>query len=106
MNQLKAWWAKSRWAVWVVLGVIVAILTLVIRSLLGGKNTGGSGGGGLPPIPKALQEKVERAEEDNLRERVLAKSKADGDRKDIDDIMKIDDGAERRKRLAEKLGKL
>jgi hypothetical protein len=87
-----------------VLGVVVAILTLVLRSILSGKVRLESGG--LPPIPKALQEKVARAEEDNLRERILAKSKADGDRKDIDDIMKIDDGAERRKRFAEKLGKL
>lgn len=106
MNQLKAWWAKSRWAVWVVIGVCFAIMVLVLKSLLNVKPKPGEGGGGLmPPVPKVLQDKVDKAQEDNLVARVTAKVKADDDKKKLDDVMKIDDGAERRKRLAEMLAK-
>lgn len=103
MEKLKAWWAKSRWAVWVALGVIVAILALVLRGMLsGGKSIPG---GGRLPVPKAIQDQVDRAEEDGLRARVQATAKADSQKEQLNEVMKLDDGAERRKRLAEMLSK-
>jgi hypothetical protein len=104
VSQLKAWWAKSRWAVWVVIGVCFAIMVLVLKSLLNVKPKAGEGGL-LPPVPKVLQDKVDKAQEDNLRVRVEAKAKADDDKKQLEAVMRIDDGAERRKRLAEMLAK-
>lgn len=105
MNKLKAWWAKSRWAVWVVIGVIFAIMVLVLRSLGGGKKQQPIGMFSLPPIPKVIQEKVHKAEEDGLRARVEASVKAESEKKQLAEVMAVDDGAERRKRLAEMLSK-
>lgn len=104
MDNLKAWWAKSRWAVWLIIGIIFAIMVLVLRSLLNVKPQPGEPAG-LPPIPKVLQEKVNQAEEDGMRVRVTANAKADEQKKQLDEVLKIDDGAERRKRLAEMLSK-
>jgi hypothetical protein len=107
MNQLKAWWARSRWVVWVVIGVCFAIMVLVLKSLFDVKQKPGAGtdGGLMPAIPKVLQDKVDQAQEDNLTARVTAKVKADEDKKKLDDVLKVEDGAERRKQLAKLLGK-
>lgn len=104
MEKLKAWWAKSRWAVWVVIGVIGAIMVLVLRSILSGKKGGGAKFE-LPPIPQVIQDRVNAAEEDGLRARVAASVKAEGQKEQLAEVLKIDDGAERRKRLAEMLSK-
>ena len=104
MSALKAWWHRSQWVVWVVIGVCAVIMLAVLRSLVL-KKPGGDSGGLLPPIPKAIQERVNQAQEDNLRVRVEAKVKADEQKKQLDDVLKMDDGAERRKRLAEMLAK-
>jgi hypothetical protein len=107
MDQLKAWWAKSRWVVWIVIGVCVAIMVLVLKSLFDVKPKPGAGtdGGLMPAIPKVLQDKVDKAQEDNLTARVTAQVKADEDKKKLEEVMKVSDGAERRKRLAELLAK-
>lgn len=105
MDKLKAWWAKSRWAVWALIGIIFAIMVLVLRSLFQVKGKGDSGKFELPPVPKVIQEKVNKAEEDGLRARVEATAKADEQKKQLAEVLKIDDGAERRKRLAEMLSK-
>lgn len=106
MEKLKAWWAKTRWAVWAVLGVIFGIMVLVFRSLLTSKTSGRTVD--VParlPVPKVLQEKVDKAEEDNLRARVAAEAKATVQKEQLEEVLKIDDGAERRKRLAAMLSK-
>lgn len=101
---LEAWWHRSRWVVWVVIGVCAIIMLAVLRSLVL-KKPGGDSGGILPPVPKAIQDRVNQAQEDNLRVRVEATVKADDQKKQLADVLKIDDGAERRKRLAEMLAK-
>jgi hypothetical protein len=105
MAAFKAWLAKSRWAVWAVVGLLVVIVLAVLRSLLDVKPKSGQAPG-LPPIPKVLQDKVDKAQEDNLRIRVETKVVAEEHKKELEAVMKLDDGAERRKRLAEMLGKL
>ena len=57
----------------------------------------------IPDPPTKLKEKVDRAEEDALRAKVAAKAKADEQRAQLDQVGQIEDGAERRKRLAEML---
>ncbi len=96
MTKLKEWWAKSRWAVWALLGFVVVMLLAMARAFLGKKVIPG-----LPEIPKVLQDKVDKAEEDGLRARVEATTHADDEKKHLDEVLKINDGAERRKRLAE-----
>jgi len=101
MTALKVWWAKSRWAVWAIIGLIAVIMLAVLKSLFfGGKPKVGEADAGLPPVPKALQAKVDKAEEDGLKARVEAVAVAGEQKKQLDEVMKIDDGAERRKRLA------
>lgn len=105
MTALKVWWAKSRWAVWALIGLITVIMLAVLKSLFfGGKPKPGQvAEPGLPPVPKALQEKVNKAEEDALKARVFATVKASEEKAQLAEVLKIDDGAERRKRLAEML---
>ena len=105
MAAFKAWWAKSRWAVWVVIGVLAVVMLAVLRSLFDVKPKPGQPPG-LPPVPKQLQDKVNKAEEDNLVARVESKVKAEEQKKQLQEVMKVDDGTERRKRLAEMLSKL
>lgn len=105
MAAFKAWLAKSRWAVWAVIGLLVVIVLAVLRSLFDVKPKPGQAPG-LPPVPKVLQDKVDKAQEDNLRVRVETKIIVQEQKKELEAVMKIDDGAERRKRLAEMLGKL
>lgn len=102
---VKAWWAKSRWAVWALVGVLVVVVLMVLRSLFDVKPKPGQPPG-LPPVPKVLQDKVDKAQEENLVARVEAKVKADEHKKELETVMAVDDGAERRKQLAALLGKL
>jgi hypothetical protein len=101
MNKLIAWWKTSKWAVFAVLGVVALIVGFVFRSLFTGR-TGGTGPG-IPPPPSAIQQAVEAAHEEALKARIQAKAEADEHTAKVAEISKIDDGAERRKRLAEYL---
>jgi hypothetical protein len=101
---LKNLWAKSRWVVWVIIGAVCVVALVVIRGFLSGKSKSDIPNG-LPPIPKAIQDKVFQAEEDSLKARVTATVKAEEHKKQLAEVLKIDDGAERRKRLAEMLSK-
>ena len=105
MLAFKVWWAKSRWAVWAFIGFLVVVMLAVLKSLLDVKPKPGDPPG-LPPVPKVLQDKVDLAQEDGLRVRVESKVVAEEHKKELEVVMKIDDGAERRKRLAEMLAKL
>lgn len=102
--QVQAWFHRFRWIIWIVIGVCAVIMLFVLRSLVL-KKGGGDSGGLLPPIPKPIQDKVDQALEDNLKVRVEATTKADDQKQQLADVLKIDDGAERRKRLAEMLSK-
>lgn len=105
MATVKAWWAKSRWAVWVAVGVLAVVMLMVLRSLFDVKPKPGQPVG-LPPVPKVLQDKADKAQEENLLARVEAKVKAEEHRKELETVMKIDAGAERRKQLAALLNKV
>lgn len=99
MLKIKEWFAKSRWALWALLGVVVVVLLVVLRNFLDPK--GAEKNPGLPPVPKALQDKIDLAIEDGLKARVTATVRAEEEKKHVDEVMAIPDGAERRKRLAE-----
>lgn len=99
MLLLKEWFAKSRWVLWAILGFLVVLVLAILRGFLDPKKKEAEPG--LPPVPKALQDKVNKAEEDGLKARVEATVKAEEQKKQLDEVLKIDDGAERRKRLAE-----
>jgi hypothetical protein len=109
MTALKVWWAKSKWAVWALLGLGAAIMLAVLYSLFNQKpkpRPGQPTQPGLPPVPKALQDKVDAAEEHALVTQVEARTQAADKKAELTEIAKLDDGAERRKRLAAMLTKL
>lgn len=54
-------------------------------------------------LPKLIQEKLDKANEEYLIEKTKAKLEAEIATKQLEEVTKIDDGAERRKKLAELL---
>jgi len=56
-------------------------------------------------VAKAFQDKVDKAQENALVEKVKATVQAENAHQTLNDILIIDDGAERRKKLAELLSK-
>jgi hypothetical protein len=101
MGKLVAWWKTSRWAVLAFLAALGVILGFVLRSFLGKSAT--TGGPGIPPPPSDLQKAVDAAHEEALKSRIEAAAAADEHKAKLDEIAKIDEGEERRKRLAEYL---
>jgi len=101
MTAFKAWWAKSRWALWVVIGFITSIVLTVLWSLFfSGRPKIVTAGVETSPVVRAIQARVDRAEEDGLRARVEATAVAGERKKRLDEVMLLTDGVERRKRLA------
>lgn len=101
MTRIRALWKRTAWVLWVILAFTFAVLVWVVRGLFNGPKHAGPSR--LPPVPEKLQAKVDQAEEEALKARVEATAKAEEDKRDLEEIGKISDGAERRKRLAEKL---
>lgn len=95
---------RMKWLLLAILALGVVVVTWVLRSLFGGPKA--EGPSRLPPVPPKLQEKVDKAEEEALKARVEAKVTAETDKKELEEIGKIADGKERRKRLADKLKQL
>lgn len=56
-------------------------------------------------LPKLIQEKLDIANEEYLIEKTKAKVEAEIAKKELEEITNIDDGAERRRKLAELLSK-
>jgi len=88
-------------------GVLLAIvLFFVLRGLFNREDATGHKTDVLPEVEDALKERVRAAEEEALVARVEARVEAEGQRKELDAVAEIEDGAERRRRLAEMLRKL
>ena len=92
---LKKWW-------WLLVLVAGGLLTLLFRGLIVDSDKKLV----IPDVPNKLKEKVRKAEEDALVVRVEAKVKADTELKKLEDVKKIDDQAERLKRLSALLNDL
>ncbi len=103
MKRLVSWVKSLRWVAWAVLAVVVVLVIWFVRGLFSGPKTGT---GRLPEVPKKLKEKVAKVEESSLIAKVEARVEADKAKEALDEIAKIDDGKERRKRLAEMLNGL
>lgn len=101
MSQVTTWLKSTKWVLYSVLAVGAGILLLALRHLFYGDKP--TGPGRLPDVPEALRKKVEQAQEEAIKAKVEAKMVAETDKKQVEEILKIDDGAERRKRLADKL---
>lgn len=88
-------------------GVLLAIvLFFVLRGLFTREDEDGTKTDILPEVEDALKERVRVAEEEALVARVEARVEAEQQREELEEIAKVEDGAERRRRLAEMLRKL
>lgn len=106
MKTLKSIWKSGKWIFLVILAVALAVLGFVIRGLFHSPQDSDSGPKRLPDVPQPLKDKVEKAETEALVAKAEAKVTAEKDKKELETIMKVDDGAERRKRLADLLNRL
>lgn len=104
MSRVTTWLKSAKWVLYLAIAIGSGVLLLALRHLFyGAKPTGPSR---LPDVPEALRKKVEQAQEEAIKAKVEAKVVAETDKKQVEEILKIDDGVERRKRLADKLRSL
>jgi hypothetical protein len=103
MSKLKAVLKFSKYIAMAVIGFAVLVVLWSLRTLF---TADPSAPAKLPEVPKKLKEKVEKAEEEALIARVEARVEAAESKKILDEAANIEDGKERRKRLAEQLRRL
>ena len=100
---MQAFLKKTKWVAWAVVGFVAVVVIWTLRGLFNGPRHAGPTV--LPPVPEKLREKVDKAEEEALKAKVEATVKAEEAKEELAEIATISDGAERRKRLAERLRK-
>lgn len=106
--RLKAFWKRSKWAILAIVGALVVVLAFILRGLFTGKSPERKPGEPqpLPAIDERIHEHVRRAEEEAVVARIEATIRADTDLEQLERISKVEDGAERRRRLAAMLRRL
>lgn len=106
--RLKAFWKRSKWVILSVAGALVLVLAFLFRSLFRGKPVERDPlePRPLPSIDERIHERVRVAEEEATVARIEARVRADTDREQLERISQVEDGAERRRRLAAMLRRL
>ncbi len=100
---MKVLWKRFKWVI-IGVGVAIAIaLLFLLRGLFQTEHPDGSKTDPLPEVSEKLKEAVRHAEEEALVARVEARVEAETQKKELEEIGTIEDGAERRRRLAEML---
>jgi len=94
---------SAKWVFWLILISALSVLFSLIRSFFSRSHVPRKN---LPDVSERLKAKVEKVEEDALIARVRARVEAEKAEKRLEEIAKVDDGIERRKRLAEYLSSL
>jgi len=106
--RLKAFWKRSKWVILSVAGVLVLVLAFLLRGLFARKlpERDPLDPKPLPPIDERVHERVKAAEEEATVARIEARVRASTDREQLERISQVEDGAERRRRLAAMLRRL
>jgi len=106
--RLKAFWKRSKWVLIAVAGGVLLVVVFLLRGLFSRKapEPKPDEPQPLPPIDERIVENVRQAEEEATVARIEAKVRADTDREQLERINKVEDGAERRRRLAAMLRRL
>lgn len=106
--RLKAFWKKCKWVILAVAGALTVVLVFVLRGLFTSKQPEPDplDPKPLPKIDERIYERVRVAEEEATVARIEAKVHADTDREQLERINHVDDGAERRRRLAAMLRRM
>lgn len=102
IGQLKT----SKWLIYSLASFAVVMLTLVVRALFTSPGDKDHAKYVLPPAPKALQDAVDKAEEDALKTKVQAAATTDAHTDQLAKIASNPDGVERRKQMAELLNSI
>jgi len=106
--RLKAFWKRFKWVIVSVGGVLLVVLIVLLRILFAKKTPDPVPGDEkpLPPIDERIRERVAQAEEEATVARIEARVRAETDREQLERINQVEDGAERRRRLAAMLRRL
>jgi|WetSurMetagenome_2_1015567.scaffolds.fasta_scaffold107430_2 hypothetical protein len=97
---LLRFWKRSKWVILAVAAVALGVLGVVLRGLVFREPPEGKKVDVLPEVHEAIKEKVQQAEEAALVSRVEARVQAETQTQALQEVMKVEDGAERRRRLA------
>ena len=103
---MKALWKRFKWVIVAVGAAIVLVVLFLLRDLFRHDTPDGSQHDPLPDVGEAVRERVRVAEEEALVARVEARVEAETQKQELEEIGTIEDGAERRQRLAEMLSGL
>lgn len=95
---------QAKWVLYLVIAAVVGLCFAMVAPFIFQRKRGTAEG--LPMLPEGMQRKLDQVHEEALTAKVTAKVKADADRIELAEIIAIDDGKERRRRLAEKLKQL
>jgi len=106
--KLKAFWKRSKWVLIAVAGGVLLVVAFLLRGLFIRRDPAPEPDGPqpLPPIDERIKERVAKVEEEATVARIEAKVRADTDREQLERINQVEDGAERRRRLAAMLRRL
>jgi hypothetical protein len=106
--RLKAFWKRSKWVLIAVAGGVLLVVAFLLRGLFSSRKPEPKPDGSqpLPSIDERVKERVAQAEEEATVARIEAKVRADTDREQLERINQVEDGAERRRRLAAMLRRL
>jgi fatty acid-binding protein DegV len=102
------WLSKHiKWLFWGLIAAVTVFLTVIFKGLkvepkegVRKKKTS------IPPLPEKVKKRVQHAEEQALVVRAKAKAREQVQLEQLETIRKIDNDAERRKRLAELMATL
>lgn len=94
---MKPWWKQLKYVALAILSAVLVVLGIVLRGLFSSKQ---SGDPKIPSVPEKMKARVAQAEEEALVAKVESKTKADGQKKQLAEVMTEPDGAVRRRRLA------
>lgn len=106
--KLKAFWKRSKWVLIAVAGGVLLVVAFLLRGLFTRRDPAPRPDEPqpLPPIDERIKERVAQVEEEATVARIEAKVRADTDREQLERINQVEDGAERRRRLAAMLRRL
>lgn len=108
MKKLRSAWKWLKWVFVALGGATLVFLGILARGFFTEppRPEAGKKRQVLPEPPAEVKQRAEQAYEEALIARVEATTVAEEKRTELEEIGKIDDGAERRKRLAEMLRRL
>jgi hypothetical protein len=109
VKSIQAWFARFKWALWVLLAALVSLGVFILRRMFAGTSAKDKERFQMPEVPPTVLKQVEKAEEQATIARIQAQTQAEDKHAELQQITQIPDGptptggdggAERRKRLA------